>query len=232
MKKCKNILYILVVLSTFIISNFSNTIIAANGVSISGPTIVIEGQNLVFTIKYDNNVSFIKISDGDIILNGFAASSKSVSGSGQIRTVKLTNVRKTSSEYGSITINSGTGYLNSVTKLPSCTSNTFKIKTQEQIKQESTRPPENNNNTNNNNPTTNNNNNNNTNTNTNTNVTPNTNNPQTNQENNNNNNNNNNSNNQNTNNEQQIPENNNQNNDKPEINYDEVIPNPNTGKEI
>ena len=90
---------------------------------ISGPTIVVEGQDIVFTIKYDSNVSYINVSEGDIVLNGFAASSKTVSGAGLTRTVKLTNVRKTNSDYGSITVASGTGYLDSVTKLSSCTSN-------------------------------------------------------------------------------------------------------------
>ena len=208
--------------------------------SISGPSIVIEGQDLIFTVRYDDNVSFIKLSDGDIVLNGFTASGKSVTGSGQIRTIKITNIRRTSSDYGNITINSGTGYLNSVTKLPATTSATFRIKTQTQIIEETTKPANNtnnvNSNTNNNKPSTtkpsNNTTNNQNNSNNTTNNSENSNNNTT-QENNNKSdvkdNNDTDNKNDNTN------ASNNENTEKPEepaINYDEVIPNPNTGKEF
>ena len=118
MRNVKNI-FVIFALTIFIAISFGSKIIAANGMSISGPSIVIEGQDLIFTVRYDDNVSFIKLSDGDIVLNGFTASGKSVTGSGQIRTIKITNIRRTSSDYGNITINSGTGYLNSVTKTSS-----------------------------------------------------------------------------------------------------------------
>ena len=157
MRNVKNI-FVIFALTIFIAISFGSKIIAANGMSISGPSIVIEGQDLIFTVRYDDNVSFIKLSDGDIVLNGFTASGKSVTGSGQIRTIKITNIRRTSSDYGNITINSGTGYLNSVTKLPATTSATFRIKTQTQIVEETTKPANNtnnvNSNTNNNKPST------------------------------------------------------------------------------
>ena len=239
MRNVKNI-FVIFALTIFIAISFGSKIIAANGMSISGPSIVIEGQDLIFTVRYDDNVSFIKLSDGDIVLNGFTASGKSVTGSGQIRTIKITNIRRTSSDYGNITINSGTGYLNSVTKLPATTSATFRIKTQTQIIEETTKPANNtnnvNSNTNNNKPSTtkpsNNTTNNQNNSNNTTNNSENSNNNTT-QENNNKSdvkdNNDTDNKNDNTN------ASNNENTEKPEepaINYDEVIPNPNTGKEF
>lgn len=239
MRNVKNI-FVIFALTIFIAISFGSKIIAANGMSISGPSIVIEGQDLIFTVRYDDNVSFIKLSDGDIVLNGFTASGKSVTGSGQIRTIKITNIRRTSSDYGNITINSGTGYLNSVTKLPATTSATFRIKTQTQIIEETTKPANNTNNgisnTNNNKPSTtkpsNNTTNNQNNSNNTTNNSENSNNNTT-QENNNKSdvkdNNDTDNKNDNTN------ASNNENTEKPEepaINYDEVIPNPNTGKEF
>lgn len=235
----KNI-FVIFALTIFIAISFGSKIIAANGMSISGPSIVIEGQDLIFTVRYDDNVSFIKLSDGDIVLNGFTASGKSVTGSGQIRTIKITNIRRTSSDYGNITINSGTGYLNSVTKLPATTSATFRIKTQTQIIEETTKPANNTNNgisnTNNSKPSTtkpsNNTTNNQNNSNNTTNNSENSNNNTT-QENNNKSdvkdNNDTDNKNDNTN------ASNDENTEKPEdpaINYDEVIPNPNTGKEF
>ena len=235
MRNVKNI-FVIFALTIFIAISFGSKIIAANGMSISGPSIVIEGQDLIFTVRYDDNVSFIKLSDGDIVLNGFTASGKSVTGSGQIRTIKITNIRRTSSDYGNITINSGTGYLNSVTKLPATTSATFRIKTQTQIIEETTKPANNTNNgisnTNNNKPSTtkpsNNTTNNQNNSNNTTNNSENSNNNTT----------------QENNNKSDVKDNNdtdntnasnNENTEKPEepaINYDEVIPNPNTGKEF
>ncbi|CCY71360.1 unknown [Clostridium sp. CAG:921] len=239
MRNVKNI-FVIFALTIFIAISFGSKIIAANGMSISGPSIVIEGQDLIFTVRYDDNVSFIKLSDGDIVLNGFTASGKSVTGSGQIRTIKITNIRRTSSDYGNITINSGTGYLNSVTKLPATTSATFRIKTQTQIVEETTKPANNtnnvNSNTNNNKPST----------------TKPSNNTSNNQNNSNNTTNNvensNNNNTQGNDNKSDVKDNNetdnkndntnasnNENTEKPEepaINYDEVIPNPNTGKEF
>ena len=239
MRNVKNI-FVIFALSIFSAISFGSKIIAANGMSISGPSIVIEGQDLIFTVRYDDHVSFIKLSDGDIVLNGFTASGKSVTGSGQIRTIKITNIRRTSSDYGNITINSGTGYLNSVTKLPATTSATFRIKTQTQIIEETTKPANNTNNgisnTNNSKPSTtkpsNNTTNNQNNSNNTTNNSENSNNNTT-QENNNKSdvkdNNDTDNKNDNTN------ASNDENTEKPEdpaINYDEVIPNPNTGKEF
>lgn len=239
MRNVKNI-FVIFALTIFIAISFGSKIIAANGMSISGPSIVIEGQDLIFTVRYDDNVSFIKLSDGDIVLNGFTASGKSVTGSGQIRTIKITNIRRTSSDYGNITINSGTGYLNSVTKLPATTSATFRIKTQTQIVEETTKPANNtnnvNSNTNNNKPST-------------TKPSNNTNNNQNNSNNTTNNvENSNNNNTQGNDNKSDVKDNNetdnkndntnasnDENTEKPEepaINYDEVIPNPNTGKEF
>lgn len=218
MRNVKNI-FVIFALTIFIAISFGSKIIAANGMSISGPSIVIEGQDLIFTVRYDDNVSFIKLSDGDIVLNGFTASGKSVTGSGQIRTIKITNIRRTSSDYGNITINSGTGYLNSVTKLPATTSATFRIKTQTQIIEETTKPANNTtNNQNNSNNTTNNS------ENSNNNTTQENNNKSDVKDNNDTDNKNDNTN-----------ASNNENTEKPEepaINYDEVIPNPNTGKEF
>ena len=239
MRNVKNI-FVIFALTIFIAISFGSKIIAANGMSISGPSIVIEGQDLIFTVRYDDNVSFIKLSDGDIVLNGFTASGKSVTGSGQIRTIKITNIRRTSSDYGNITINSGTGYLNSVTKLPATTSANFRIKTQTQIIEETTKPANNTNNgisnTNNSKPSTtkpsNNTTNNQNNSNNTTNNSENSNNNTT----------------QENNNKSDVKDNNDidnkndntnasndENTEKPEdpaINYDEVIPNPNTGKEF
>ena len=213
----RKLIYTLTILSVFVISTISNVIVAANGINITGPSIVIEGQDIVFTVKYDNNVSYIKISDADIALSGFTASSKIISGSGQTRTIKLTNLHRANSEYGYITINSGTGYLNSTIKLSSCTSSSFKIKTQQQIVDETTRPKQNNNNNNNN-----------------SNVTK----PEEN---------NNNTTKPNENNtvEEEKTQNEEQNNDEKENedkneneeqnnnnDYDEIVPNPNTGKEF
>lgn len=239
MRNVKNI-FVIFALTIFIAISFGSKIIAANGMSISGPSIVIEGQDLIFTVRYDDNVSFIKLSDGDIVLNGFTASGKSVTGSGQIRTIKITNIRRTSSDYGNITINSGTGYLNSVTKLPATTSATFRIKTQTQIIEETTKPANNTNNgisnTNNSKPSTTKPSNNTTNNQNNSNNTTN------NVENSNNNNTQGNDNksdvkdnNETDNKNDNTNASNNENTEKPEepaINYDEVIPNPNTGKEF
>lgn len=144
-------IYILVIVTlVFCAININNFVFATSGLSVTGPSIVVYGQDIIFTVRYDSNVSFISLSDGDIVLNGFSASSKTVSGSGNVRYVKLSNVRGSGSS-NSITIAAGTGYINSVTKTSAVTSNTFKIKTQSDIDNESTRPaPPSNNNQNNN----------------------------------------------------------------------------------
>jgi len=124
-KISKNVFVIMIifVFVTFMVP-FNKSVAAAN-ISIKGPSIVMEGQSAVFDITYASNVIYINLSSGDIILNGFQAT-VSVSGSGNTRKVVLTNVRGTGSGR-SITINRGTGYVGSE-KVDSITSGGFTIK--------------------------------------------------------------------------------------------------------
>lgn len=124
-KISKNVFVIMIifVFVTFMVP-FNKSVAAAN-ISIKGPSIVMEGQSAVFDVTYASNVIYINLSSGDIILNGFQAT-VSVSGSGNTRKVVLTNVRGTGSGR-SITINRGTGYVGSE-KVDSITSGGFTIK--------------------------------------------------------------------------------------------------------
>lgn len=124
-KISKNVFVIMII---FVFITFMvpfNKSIAATNISIKGPSIVMEGQSAVFDVTYASNVIYINLSSGDIILNGFQAT-VSVSGSGNTRKVVLTNVRGTGSGR-SITINRGTGYVGS-DKVDAITSAGFTIK--------------------------------------------------------------------------------------------------------
>ena len=216
-KFCKNTLVILFI---FLIVNIMipfNESIAVTNISVTGPSIVVEGQSAVFNVVYASDVIYINLSSGDIVLNGFQAT-VSVSGSGNSRKIVLNNVRGTG-ENRSITIASGTGYVGE-NKIEGTTSNAFKIKSNVVVtpKPNPVPPVQNNNNTQK--PVTNNNNNNNSNTNTNTNTNQNVQNNNTTE---------NNTQTENTNKEEnnQITE-----ETKPQVtvDYDKMIPIPNTGK--
>lgn len=207
-KICKNTFVILLiyVFVTYMIP--FNKSVAATNITVTGPSIVLEGQSAVFNVAYSSDVIYINLSTGDIVLNGFQAT-VSVSGSGNSRKITLNNVRGIGTGR-SITIASGTGYVGE-NKIEGTTSNTFKIKsaTVTNPVTKPTTPSTNNNNNNVQQPTQNTNNNNNTN---------------------------NNVNNQ-SNNTQTEPPKEEQKEEvkeevKPEdnINYDEIIPIPNTGK--
>lgn len=217
-KISKNTLVILLIYMfvTFMIPFHKS--VAATNITVTGPSIVLEGQSAVFNVVYSNDVIYINLSSGDVVLNGFQAT-VSVSGNGNSRKITLNNVRGIGNGR-SITIASGTGYVGDK-KIAGTTSNTFKIKSAT-ITNPVTNPkpttPSTNNNVNNTVQKPAINNNNNANTNTNVNVDKN--------------------NNQNNN----LAENNNTQVEQPKeevkeetkpeenINYDEVIPIPNTGK--
>lgn len=216
-KICKNTLVVLWIFMfiTFMIP-FTDSVAAGN-ITVTGPALVLEGQSAVFNVTYSSDVIYINLSTGDIVLNGFQAT-VSVSGSGNSRKIVLNNVRGIGSGR-SITIASGTGYVGE-NKIAGTTSSTFRIKsatvTNPVTKPQQTQPSTNNNNNSNNNnnvqkPTVNNNTNNNTNTSAN-------------------NQNNNNSAENNT--QVEKPKEEPKEEVKPEenINYDEIIPIPNTGK--
>ncbi len=130
-------------------------IVAASSISISGPTVVIEGQSAVFNVVYPQNAIYINLSSGDVVLNGFQATI-SVTGSGNSRKIILNNVRGTGNGR-SISIATGTGYIGS-NKIEGVTSNAFRIKgvndstatpkpnkPQTNVKPNNTTPPVNNN---------------------------------------------------------------------------------------
>lgn len=211
---CKNTFVILLIYTFITYMIPFNMAVAATNMTVTGPSIVLEGQSAVFNVVYSSDVIYINLSSGDIVLNGFQAT-VSVSGSGNSRKITLNNVRGIGTGR-SITIASGTGYVGE-NKIVGTTSNTFKIKSANV-----TNPVTN--------PTTNNNNNNNV-------QKPaenNTNKDTNNQNNNVNNNTNNNDNisNENNNTQTEIPNEEQKEDVKPEenINYDEIIPIPNTGK--
>ncbi len=119
---------VFVIFSIFLFAVFMipfNNSVAAGNISIKGPSIVMEGQSAVFDVTYANNVIYINLSSGDVILNGFQAT-VSVSGSGNTRKVVLTNVRGVGNGR-SITINSGTGHVGAE-KVGAVTSSGFTIK--------------------------------------------------------------------------------------------------------
>ena len=124
-KISKNIFVILLIYMfvTFMVP--FNKSIAATNITITGPAIVLEGQSAVFNVVYSSDVIYINLSSGDVVLNGFQAT-VSVSGSGNSRKVTLNNVRGIGNGR-SITIASGTGYVGEK-KIAGATSNTFKIK--------------------------------------------------------------------------------------------------------
>lgn len=124
-KLSKNICVIVIVclLITYMLPLHHVT--AAAHISVSGPSIILEGQTAVFNVIYGGNVIYINLSSGDIVLNGFQAS-VSVSGTGNSRKIVLSNVRGTGNGR-SITIASGTGYVGS-DKIGGTTSNSFQIK--------------------------------------------------------------------------------------------------------
>lgn len=215
-KFCKNTLVILFI---FLIANFMipfHESIAVTNISVTGPSIIVEGQSAVFNVVYASDVIYINLSSGDIVLNGFQAT-VSVSGSGNSRKIVLNNVRGTG-DGRSITIASGTGYVGE-NKIEGTTSNAFKIKSNVVVtpKPQPTQPNQNNNIQK---PVTNNNNNNNSNTNTNTNTNQNIQNNNTTENN--------------TQTENINKEENNQTTEdtKPQVtvDYDKKIPIPNTGK--
>lgn len=124
-KVSKNIFVMIIILLFVAYMVPFNKSVAAGNINIKGPSIVMEGQSAVFDITYASNVIYINLSSGDVILNGFQAT-VSVSGSGNTRKVVLTNVRGTGSGR-SITINRGTGYVGSE-KVDAITSAGFTIK--------------------------------------------------------------------------------------------------------
>lgn len=205
-----------------------NKSVAVTNITVTGPSIIVEGQSAVFNVIYSNDVIYINLSSGDIVLNGFQAT-VSVSGSGNSRKIVLNNVRGTGNGR-SITIASGTGYVGEK-KISGTNSNSFKIKSaivtnpNPNTNVQPPKPSTNNNSNNtaqkpaiNNNTTTNNQNNNNNNNNNNSNSNSNT--------------NTNNNNNAQTEQPKEEPKEEVKQEIKPEenINYDEVIPIPNTGK--
>lgn len=99
--------------------------VAASNISISGPSVVMEGQSAVFNVVYPGNAIYINLSSGDVVLNGFQAI-VSVSGSGNSRKIILNNVRGTGNGR-SISIANGTGYIGA-NKIEGATSNAFRIK--------------------------------------------------------------------------------------------------------
>lgn len=112
----------------------NHDIIANAYVNVSGPSLVVEGQTIRFSILYNPNVKFIEINS--VSLNGFSAQVE-ISGSGSTRYVTLKNVRGSGSN-NSITV-VGVGYIGN-TKIGNATSNTFKIKTQAEINDQNKKP--------------------------------------------------------------------------------------------
>lgn len=205
LKKFGKITYIFIIvllMCTFLPLN-KQIMAESTGLIVSGPSVILEGQNAVFTIQYNSNVKTVLLSEGDIILNGFTAT-KYISGSGNKRTVTLKNISGTG-DNKTITIAAGSAILKDGSKTKAQVSNIFKINKAIQ----NTKP---NNGTNVSNNTPNNSNN-------------------TNNNNNNNNANNNNNNNQtNSNEENNQTENNTEQNTNNNGRPDDWIPNPNTGK--
>lgn len=127
-KKLGKIAYILVILTlmfTFLPLN-KQIMAESTGLIVSVPSVILEGQSVVFTVQYNSNVKTILLSEGDIILNGFTAT-KYISGSGNKRTVTLKNISGTG-DNKSITIAAGSAILNDGSKTKVQVSNTFKIK--------------------------------------------------------------------------------------------------------
>lgn len=140
----KSFVILLIILTMSYMIPFDMTT-AATHVTISGPSIVVEGQSAVFNVKYSNDVIYINLSTGDIVLNGFQAT-VSVEGAGNSRRIVLKNVRGTGTGR-SISIRSGTGYVGA-SKIGGAVSNAFKIKSKSEIANSSKPPVSNNNNTN------------------------------------------------------------------------------------
>ena len=157
LKKFGKVTYIFVIvllMCTFLPLN-KQIMAESTGLIVSGPSVILEGQNAVFTIQYNSNVKTVLLSEGDIILNGFTAT-KYISGSGNKRTVTLKNISGTG-DNKTITIAAGSAILKDGSKTKAQVSNIFKInKAIQNTKPNngtnvSNNTPNNSNNTNNNN---------------------------------------------------------------------------------
>lgn len=128
LKKIGKITYIFVIftiLCTFLPYK-SQVMAESTGLIVSVPSVILEGQSVVITIQYNSNVKTILLSEGDIILNGFTAT-KSISGSGNKRTVTLRNISGVG-DNKTITIAAGSAILNDGSSTKAQVSNIFKIK--------------------------------------------------------------------------------------------------------
>ncbi|MDD3303914.1 MAG: hypothetical protein PHP54_03260 [Clostridia bacterium] len=171
MRKLTYIFIIVVLMCAFLPSN-KPMLAESTGLIVSGPTVILEGQNVVFTVQYNSSVKSVNLSSNHVILNGFTAT-KTVSGSGKTWKVTLSNI-KGAGDNKTITIAAGSATLNSGARTQAQSSNLFKIKgTIQQNEKPSTPSGSNiNSNTNNNNSSNNNSNTNNNQTNNNTNTQP------------------------------------------------------------
>lgn len=127
LKKFGKITYIFIIvllMCTFLPLN-KQIMAESTGLIVSGPSVILEGQNAVFTIQYNSNVKTVLLSEGDIILNGFTAT-KYISGSGNKRTVTLKNISGTG-DNKTITIAAGSAILKDGSKTKAQVSNVFKI---------------------------------------------------------------------------------------------------------
>ena len=127
LKKFGKVTYIFVIvllMCTFLPLN-KQIMAESTGLIVSGPSVILEGQDAVFTIQYNSNVKTVLLSEGDIILNGFTAT-KYISGSGNKRTVTLKNISGTG-DNKTITIAAGSAILKDGSKTKAQVSNVFKI---------------------------------------------------------------------------------------------------------
>lgn len=128
MLKTNKLILIVYMIVTVCFSTLVGTYIiaASNGVVVTGPAAVEEGQTITFNINFSDNVQNIWLSDGDIIKKGFSGTVNVNKVTDRNYTVVISNVSGVgANKY--IVVNSGVGYIDGK-PLDAATSSVFEIK--------------------------------------------------------------------------------------------------------
>lgn len=128
MLKSNKLILVIYMIVTICFSTVVGTYIvaASNGVVVSGPSSVEEGQTITFNVNFADNVQNIWLSDGDIIKKGFSGTVNVNKVNDRNYTVVISNVSSVgANKY--IMVNSGVGYIDGK-PIDAVSSNAFEIK--------------------------------------------------------------------------------------------------------
>lgn len=128
MLKSNKLILVIYMIVTICFSTVVGTYIvaASNGVVVSGPSSVEEGQTITFNVNFADNVQNIWLSDGDIIKKGFSGTVNVNKVNDRNYTVVISNVSSVgANKY--IMVNSGVGYIDGK-PIDAVSSNGFEIK--------------------------------------------------------------------------------------------------------